>query len=160
MPSFSSSTEKPEKDDVTVRSIDAYATLWSQYLTDASGSMVLFLFLGPFFFTQFFVTVFSSPHLILITKPSLLAVQLPSTAKNKPDNPVAYTCESQYESRFNHPLFRVLRVLTLGRYALKAYLKRERIAYVVCDESESQIDSDAYLIAEDDDSLRPYVLFR
>lgn len=159
MPSFSSTTEEPDAEEVTVRSITAYATLWSQYLTDERGSTVLYILFGPLFFVQFILTLLTSPQIHLLIKPNLLAVEIPSTAENPPKQPVAYTCEKDYSSRFNAVFLRPLRIITLGLYALKAYLLQQPIAYVICNQ-ENKVSSDAYLVTSDDDSLRPYVLFR
>lgn len=159
MPSFESTTEKPDKEKVTVRSIDAYATLWSQYISDATGSKLFYIFLAPFFFVQFILTLFTTKHLVLLVNPTLFPVQIPSTTENPPKNPIAYTTKNEYETRFDHLFTRPLRLFSLGRIAVAAYVRQKKIAYVVCD-ATSTIDAERYLVAEDEDSLRPFILFR
>lgn len=150
----------PEKEDVSVRPATQYATLWSQYLSEASGSTVFYYLLGPFFFTRFLIVSLYSPSLVVVTNPEVYPLQIPSTA-TAPDTPVAYTAEKSYDSIRTSYISRITRIPSLLYFTIYAYIKRESIAYIVLDdEEEPLVDSEEYFVTEDEDSLRPIILFR
>lgn len=159
MPSLESSLVELDADQVTVQNATNYATLWSQYLPLTQANAVFYVLLAPLFFTRFSITLLTSTHIKLLFNPEVYPVQIPSTAQNPPERPVAYTSDATYASQSDARYARPLRLLTILGPALYAYFTRKKIAYITTETHES-IDSDEYLVTSDDDALRPYILFR
>jgi len=154
--------ETPEKETVTVQPAKQYGTLWSQFISDTPGSKALYVILGYLFFLRLIFVSLYAPSIVLATKPQVYPIQIPSTVMNPPEQPVAYTAKKQFESYNASHIQKITRLPRLLLFALSTYTSYEEIAYIVINEdSDDQVvDSDSYLVTEDDDSLRPLVLFR
>lgn len=162
MPEFTTDLSLPDKDDVIVRPVLQYATLWSQFLTDTPGSTVLYYALGPLFFMRLVIVSFYAPSLILTTNTNLYPVQIPSTAKDYSETPIAYTADEKYSLIKASRLRRLIQVPKLVYIALQLYIHKQSIAYIAVNHNaeKQQLESDDYFVTEDNDSLRPLILLK
>lgn len=158
MPTIQGIKDTPADSEVTVRSITAYGTLWTRFFKTTKHKL-LSVFFFPFFITTFSITLLTNEHIILLIDPKLMDVQISSTSENQPDSPIAYKAKSEYISKYEHPVLRTVRLLTFCIPLCIAYIKQENIAYLVSN-TTSKIPNNQYLITSDEDSLRPYILFR
>lgn len=162
MPQITMDLEVPDKEDVSVRPARQYATLWSQYLSDTAGSKLLYILFGPFFFIRFCIVSFYASSLVIAKNPQVYPIHIPSTANDVNETPIAYTATETFESVHASYINRITRLPSLLYFLGKAYLSQEPIAYIVLNEEADTmlVDESEYFVTEDDDSLRPIILFR
>lgn len=155
MPQTNTSLSVPDKQAVSVIKTQQYGTLWNQFLADTITAKILYFLLAPFLLTTAFFSCISRNPVILTTNPTTYPVHLSSTAENIITNPVALTGDTQYISHSLRPN----RVLLFTKLVL-AYLKQDQIALQIAISDAPIVNPDQYIVTEDDDSLRPIVLFR
>lgn len=155
MPQTNTSLSVPDKQAVSVIETQQYGTLWNQFLADTSTAKLLYFLLAPFLLTTAFLSCITRNTVILTTNPNTYPVHLSSTAENTITNPVALTGETQYIS---HSLG-LSRIVLFTKLAL-AYVRRTPIALQLTHSDDPIVSSDQYIVTEDEDSLRPIVLFR